>query len=252
MSIPSSQAAAGWAKDALRSDGWVSLDSVLARAVAEKWLGKSEAEVAEYVEENLRFVAEHLRTESSEASYDGAICTFEIDNEEYPYIRRIESGSDLLLSKLKMICPFEFENVCARLLTELGGESFVTAKTGDGGVDFISTGIDILPPLINSPMHCRATVIGQAKRYKDRLVAEKALREFIGASLLQRNDLRVARKIFPLSPVLLAFWSTSNFDPNCKDFARRAGVWLMDGHTLSSYLGKLGLSDWVMSLAEVD
>jgi hypothetical protein len=99
-------------------------------------------------------------------------------------------------------------------------------------------------------MQCRAAVIGQAKRYTNRLIAERALREFVGASVLQRNTLRVQQRISPLTPVLLAFWSTANFEPNCKEFARRSGVWLMDGHTISSYLGKLGLTEWIMSLPD--
>lgn len=226
------------------------LSEALAEAISSRWTGKSDEEVADFVEEKLPFVAEHLRDEVASSAADGAVCPFEIDPEELRYVRRTELAADQLLQKLRKIDPFDFEKVCARLLTELGGESQVTQRSGDGGIDFISVGVDILPAAISSPMHCRAAVIGQAKRYTSRLIAEKALREFVGASVLQRNSLRVQQRISPLTPVMLAFWSTANFEPNCKDFARRSGVWLMDGHTISSYLGRLGLTKWVLSLPD--
>lgn len=249
MSIPSSQVAAGWVKDAV-GDEWISLKVIMSSIVEQKWTGRSSAEVGEYVEDNLYYVAEHLRTELAEARLDGAHCPFEIDEEEDPYIRKIaELPSDLLM-KLKTICPFAFEEVCSRILGSLGGREYRTPKTGDGGIDFIVTEIDVLPQDINSPEHCRGAVIGQAKRYNGRLIGEKNVREFIGASLLKRHELRQSGSIGPLTPVLLAFWTTSNFEPNCKVFARKAGVWLMDGATLANYLVKLGLESWVISLPD--
>ena len=250
MGVPSTQVLAAWVKETLASEAWVPLSDALMEAVTTKWTGKSHEEIADFVEEKLPFVAEHLRDEADEAAADGAVCPFEIDPEELAYVRRVEVAADQLLQKLRKISPWDFEEVCARLLTELGGQSRVTARTGDGGIDFISVGVPILPAAINSPVYCRAAVIGQAKRYTSRLIAEKSLREFVGASVVQRNLLRIQQLISPLTPVLLAYWSTANFEPNTKEFARRSGVWLMDGHTISSYLGKLGLTDWVTSLPD--
>lgn len=250
MAKPSSQTAAGWVKDTLRDREWLSLREILITAVTEKWTRHSTEEIAEFVEENLPYVAEHLRDESAQAIHDGAVCPYEIDNEDDPYVKFHAQDDGSLLLKLKRICPFDFEEVCSKLINAIGANSRVTSKTRDGGVDFIAVGLDILPADLNCPLHCRASVIGQAKRFDNRLIAEKSLREFVGASLLHRNDLRVRQSISPLSPVLLAFWTTSNFEPNTKIFARKAGVWLMDGHTLSTYLIKLGLTDWVMSMPD--
>lgn len=250
MGIPSSQAAAGWLKDALRSTEWRAVREVLSSAVTDKWSGQSQELISEYVDDNLIHVADHLREESAQATQDGAVCPFEIDNEDEPYIRAVAEDDGELLLKLKRICPFDFEKVCSKLISTIGGDSRVTAKTRDGGVDFIAIGLDILPDQLNCPAYCKASVIGQAKRFDNRLIAEKALREFVGASLLHRNDLRVRQSISPLSPVLLAFWTTSNFEQNTKIFARRAGVWLMDGYTLSTYLIRLGLTEWVMAMPD--
>ncbi len=247
MGLPSSQIAAGWVKDHLRERHWAPVNEMLTIAVTAKWTGHSEEEISDFVADNVDFVAEHLRDESAQALMDGAVCPFEIDGED-GYIRASSEDDGDLLKKLKIICPFAFEEVCAMLLEKIGANSKVTSKTRDGGVDFIATGLDILPAAMNCPQHCKASVIGQAKRYSSKLIAEKALREFVGASVIHRNDLRVSKSISPLSPVLLAFWTTSNFEPNTKEFARSAGVWLMDGYTLSMYLARLGLTDWVMSM----
>lgn len=248
MSKPSTQQAAAWVKSSGLSEDWQLLREVLHRVMSDKWTGHSDSEIADFVDEHWEFVADHLRIEMSEAELDGAVCNFRIDDEDDPYVQSTGENTDDLLAKLKRLCPFQFEDVCKRVLDRLGGQSQVTQKSRDGGIDFFSVGIDILPDGINAPIQCRASVIGQAKRFTSRLVAEKALREFVGASVLKRNELRIARSVSPLSPILLAFWTTSNFDPNCKSFARNAGVWLMDGHTLSAYLQRLGLADWVNSL----
>jgi hypothetical protein len=42
--------------------------------------------------------------------------------------------------------------------------------------------------------------------------------------------------------------TTSNFEPNAKLYARDMGIWYMDGHTLASYIAKLGLSEFVFAL----
>lgn len=250
MAKPSTQQAASWSKTALVSSEWYSLRVLLQTSLQNFWTGKTEEQISDFVDEHLPYVARNLREEMSDAQLDGSVCGFEIDDEEDPYIKRVGEDTDDLLAKLKRICPFEFENVCKKMLDELGGNSQVTKKSRDGGIDFFSVGIDILPEGINAPIQCRASVIGQAKRFSDRLIAEKALREFVGASVLKRHELRIAQNVSPLSPILLAFWTTSDFDPNCKIFARQTGVWLMDGRTLSTYLYRLNLDTWVFSLQD--
>lgn len=250
MAQPSTQIVASWSKLALRDTTWELLNVVLERALTTKWTGKSEAERGDFIERYMPQIAEHLRDEASVARTDAAFCPYEIDDEDIPYIRLVERAPSKLLAKLRRVDPFEFERVCAKLLERLGGKSRVTKKTGDGGIDFITVELDILPASIPLPAQCKAAVIGQAKRYTSKPIAERALREFVGASLVERNELRAERNILPLSPVLLAFWTTADFDQSCKVFARKAGVWLMDGDTLAAHLAELDLTDWVMTLAD--
>jgi hypothetical protein len=57
-------------------------------------------------------------------------------------------------------------------------------------------------------------------------------------------------KLGPLTPVVFAFWTTSDFDPNAKRFARDVGLWYMDGLTLASYVSGLGLENYLISLPD--
>ena len=167
-----------------------------------------------------------------------------------PYIRYCGNRDNSLIDKLRKINSYDFEKICAKILEKMGCKSEVTQKDRDGGIDFIATGLDILPQEVNCPLYCKAAVIGQSKRYNSKFIAEKALREFVGASLVQRHDLRITKKIWPLSPVLLAFWTTSSFDPSGREFARKAGIWLMDGHTICDAITKLDLVEWVEKLPD--
>ncbi len=252
MAAPPSQVIAAWTETTLVSRDWVSIDEAIYAALVAQIPTWSEEKQWDLVETCAPFVTQLLRDRIESARQDGAVFPFEIDEEEPPYIRATGKGDPALLGKLKRIDPFDFEKVCAKILEQVGCASDVTQKTRDGGIDFIAHGLDILPDEMNCPESVRATIIGQAKRFKKDLIAEKALREFVGASLLKRHALRVQKKVWPLSPVLLAFWTTSNFDPSGRSFARDAGVWLMDGHTIAAVLIDLGLQDWVMTLPDAD
>jgi Restriction endonuclease len=252
MANPSSQVAAVWVQQELKSTSWVLLKDVLFNAVRQKLVSISEEDVWEYVETNLPYVAEHLRDIIADREVDGAIPTFEIDNDPSPYIRLSASLPSDVISKLRKIDPFQLEDVCAKLLCALGATSYATQRTNDGGVDFIAVKLKVVPLALTVPAACTAAVIGQAKRYKDgNSISETRLREFVGAATLKRHQLTVENKVGPLAPVLFAFWTTSDFDQNAKRYARDLGLWYMDGSTLSNYVVALGLKDAVMSLPDV-
>lgn len=252
MAIPSSQVLAAWVKDELQGTEWASLRAVCLQAVVRRWRGLNETQLSEFIESNLSHVAEHLREEVGEWAIDGSSPVFEIDNEPVPYIRLLEDESRGVLIRLRTIQPSWFESVCARILKELGADSQVTQMSNDGGVDFLGLNLNIVPRALGVPAACKAVVIGQAKRYKaGNVIGETPLREFVGAAMLARYNLLRDGKCGPLAPFLLAFWTTSDFEPNAKRYARALGVWYMDGRTLSNYVARLGLTDWVMELPEV-
>jgi len=252
MANPSSQVATFWVQQELESTNWVLLKGVLFNAVRQKLVSSSEEEVWEYVETNLAYVAELLRNIIADREVDGAIPTFEIDNDPSPYIRLSASLPSDVISKLRKIDPYQLEDVCAKLLCALGATSYATQRTNDGGVDFIAVKLKVVPLALTVPVACTATVIGQAKRYKyGNAISETRLREFVGAAMLKRHQLMVENKVGPLAPVLFAFWTTSDFDQNAKRYARDLGLWYMDGSTLANYVVELGLKDAVMSLPDL-
>lgn len=77
-----------------------------------------------------------------------------------------------LLEKLRDIDPYYFEKVILILLKKMGYGDFVeTAKSGDGGIDWI----------INEDKLGLEKIYIQAKRYNENKVREKEIRNFIGA-----------------------------------------------------------------------
>ena len=250
MGVPSTQIISVWIKDGVTELDFRPLEDVAFAILSAQLPRYSEDRIWEIIEEKLPHIAEVLRTDAAECKADGMPPRFEIDDEQSPYIKAFPADN-ALLAKLRRINPFVVEDVCAQILGKLGATSNATERTGDGGVDFIATDLDIMPAGYGIPAVCRATVIGQTKRYKEtNIINEKALREFVGSGVWKRHKLRLDSGICPLAPVILAFWTTSNFEPNAKRYARDMGIWYMDGHTLASYISKLGLSDFVFGLPD--
>jgi len=243
MSNPSSQVIALWVKENLQTN-WEPLRSILVRTLQKQLKSKNDTEIYDCADQNILHVAEHLRNEASEWLIDGTMPLFEIDEEPEPYLRIILNEDRNILIKLRKIDPFDFEKLCASILDQLGAFSHVTERTNDGGVDFIGKYLNIVPLSLGLPISCKATVIGQAKRYKmGNPVKESNLREFVGAATLYRHELRKENSIGPLTPIIYAFWTTSDFDQNAKRYARAIGLWYMEGRTLANYLKHLKLDD---------
>lgn len=252
MAVPSSQVAAIWVKAEILSVEWTPLPDVCFAAVKNKWTGKSEEEVWEFVEQNIAYIAEHLRDEASVCLVDGSAPKFHIDDEQPPYVKAAGTPTSGLLAHLRNIDPFKVEEICADILKEFGAAAQSTQRTADGGVDFIATNLNIVPEAFAVPMGCKATIIGQTKRYKDgNAITEKQMREFVGAGLLRKHVMQTEGKIAPLTPVIFAFWTTSDFEPNAKKYARDVGMWFMDGHTLATYIHSLNMTDAIMALPTV-
>ena len=250
MGVPSTQIISVWIKDGVTDTGFALLEDVAFEVLRVRLPKPSDDDIWEIIEEKLPHIAECLREEAANCKADGVPPRFEIDDEQSPYIKAFPA-ENALLAKLRRIDPFVVEDLCAQILAKLGATANATERTGDGGVDFVATNLDIMPAGYGIPAVCRATVIGQTKRYKEtNVIAEKALREFVGSGVWKRHRLRLDSGISPLAPVILAFWTTSNFEPNAKRYAREMGIWYMDGHTLASYVAKLGLSEFVFALPD--
>jgi restriction endonuclease Mrr len=249
LAVPSSQIAASWVKAEIVSVDWVALTDLCFVTIRKFWSGRSENEIWDYVEQNIGYVAEHLREEVANCHIDGSARKFEIDDEQPPYVRAIGTETSPLLKHLRSIDPFKVEEICADILKALGAEAKVTQRTADGGVDFIATNLHFVPNNLTIPTACKAAIIGQTKRYKvGNVITERQMREFVGSGILKKHILQNEGKIGPLTPILFAFWTTSDFEPNAKKYAREVGLWFMDGHTLATYIQSLQMADAIMAL----
>ncbi len=238
-------------KDEVDSTEWRSLTDVCVAALRNKWSGKSHSEILDYIENNIQYIAEHLRNDASNCLIDGTAAKFSIDDENPPYVKAIGAATSGLLTKLRSISPYIVEAVCAKILTAFGANAQSTQRTSDGGVDFIAIGLNILPDTYPVPIGSKTTIIGQTKRYKEgNAVTEKHMREFVGAGLLRKHILQTDKKIAALTPVIFAFWTTSDFEPNAKRYARDVGMWFMDGHTMATYIHALNMTDEIMLLPD--
>jgi hypothetical protein len=252
MSVPSSQTISQWIEEDLTLDTWVPIRGLALDALRKRWT-KPELALEDLIDNQLSYIANHLRDELAERFIDGKVVDFEIDNEEPPYLRRLLPRRPSLLEKMRKVNPFAFEEICSRVLTALGGEAGVTQKTNDGGIDFTAIKLKIIHSTLPMPHSCHAVVIGQAKRYREgNAISETRLREFVGASVLKRHQMAAEQMIPPLMPTLFAFWTTSALEPNAKKFARSIGLWYMDGATLSAYARELGLEEFINSLPTED
>ena len=61
MASPSTQITAAWVKATLTTTVWTPLHAACVEALTQRWTGKSEAEILEYTEEKITYIAEHLR-----------------------------------------------------------------------------------------------------------------------------------------------------------------------------------------------
>jgi len=237
---------ASWVIDALYITEWERLDTICVRVLTIRLKGWTQSAIADLAESNAPYIAEQLRNDLATSVMDGVPPAFEIDSEEKPYIRLVDAHILPLLKKLRSIDPLDFEHVCSSILRKMGALAEVTNKTRDDGVDFYAIDFDFVPDGIITPQACRAAVIGQAKRYKDgNNVKETDVRAFIGGAMKVKNDLTMKGKILPLSPVVYAFWTTSDFDPNAKTFCRSLGLWYLSGRALARYVLDLGLEPTV-------
>ncbi|MNC75609.1 hypothetical protein D3C75_1271730 [compost metagenome] len=59
------------------------------------------------------------------------------------------------------------------------------------------------------------------------------MRQFVGSCKAKINDLKRSGKIGPFTPIMCAFWTTSNFSAEAVSYAKQIGVWYMDGISIA-------------------
>lgn len=207
--------------------------------------GKSPEESADLAEKFLPRISDSLRRVALESIEDGVEPGFELSMEETThYFRSQATIAQSLRDQLLMLSPSQFEDFCSRLLQRLGGDSRVVGKSGDGGVDFVARDISVIGQPGPSSIGARTLVVGQAKRYgRENPITETDLRGFVGAAIKRCSDPGDAatyRRAI-LAPLSLAFWTTSDFQPSAKRYARAVGLWYLNGTGLAQLAIRLGV-----------
>ena len=122
-----------------------------------------------------------------------------------------------------------FERLICRLLDAMEFRTELTKVSGDGGIDIIAV---LDKPIIGGKY------LFQCKRYSlDNLVGASAVRDFCGAVSADR----VVKGVFV---------TTSDFTPQAREFADKAGIELIDGAKLKALLHDHGLQEGESGLVQ--
>ena len=204
----------------------------------------SEEKCWEMAERFLKDVADELFQKESESRIEHTPISFDIDevDGEY-YIKAVPLAFMPLLAALKEISDDAFELFCARLIQKIGGEGRVNGGSNDGGIDFVGKDLSLKGLLSNSSIGSRVQLIGQAKHYCDgNQVVLNECRQFIGASIRFKRAMHETHTLSEFQPIVLAFWTTSDFNSVALDFLKEMGVWYLNGITLSALASSVGFS----------
>jgi restriction endonuclease Mrr len=241
MADPSAYVIASWLSVEVSSTDFRPLLDCAIETLDGHWPGKSIEEQAEYAEQILPQIVGALDKKKDESNEDGIAPSFELSTDGgTPYLRAVRTIVDATLDRLLEMDPDQFEVLCGKVLTAMGCRADVRGKTGDGGVDFV--GHD-LPLYVNATRGARVLVVGQAKRYKKgNLVDVTELRHFVGGAVhLTSDPLESMFRRQILAPVMYAFWTTSNFHPSARKYARDVGLWYLSGLALAQLVDRLGV-----------
>lgn len=230
MANPTADTVAFWITREITTDDFRPLLDLATEILIARLTAKSAEENAELAEQMLPQIVDSLDRMETESLEDGVEPNFKLSAEEgTAYIRARTSAALTFLDQLLALTPTQFEQFCARVLEKMGGNCTVTGRSGDGGIDFIARNLNLHSP---TTIGARLFVVGQAKRYgRDNYIAEGELRSFVGGCIRKTTDpediLTFRRAV--LAPVAFAFWTTSDFQPSAKKYARAVGLWYLNG-----------------------
>ncbi|NRN94005.1 Mrr restriction system protein [Lactobacillus helveticus] len=147
--------------------------------------------------------------------------TFEITEKQISnwFDKQASDLTEQLLAKLRSTDPYKFEHMMVQLLNQMGykgtdGQSLVTQKSNDGGIDGI----------INQDPLGLQTIYVQVKRYaENNVIGSPEIDSFSGALRRKRADRGV-------------FITTSSFTSGAKEAAKQLNIALVDGEMLTNLM----------------
>lgn len=244
MAAPSAEIVAEWLLEEASNREFKPIQEVLQTTLLFRMKGNSVDENADLTERITLSVIKELENRAAIDRSDGITSAFEISSEgTTAYFRLLDAPEQPMLLKLKALSPNEFEKFCSDILKQLGATSFTIGGPNDLGVDFTAINLQLGEKVRPAPRTSQAIVIGQAKRYADQNITECDMREFIGGAILQAENIRLVN-VFDaglLSPVSFAYWTTSDFHHLAKKYARKMGIWYLNGIGLAQLAMRVGV-----------
>lgn len=167
---------------------------------------------------------DHQKKIKSKKEIDNEITedqTFELSEKQIRdwFEKQNSDLSETLIAKLRKTDPYQFEEMMVKLLNAMGykgtnGQSVVTQKSNDGGIDGI---------INQDPLGLR-TVYIQVKRYaENNVVGSPEINSFFGALRRKQADRGV-------------FITTSSFTKDAKEAAKQLNIALVDGEMLTNLM----------------
>lgn len=224
---------------------YLRLNEIINVVLREKLPDDSTETISDLAEATCEKVYRELLKKQEENEIDKLPHDFELNNDGGTvYIRSIYQDTSAL-EALKKLSPEEFEKFCAIFLKKMGAES-ADARGGDndGGIDFYAFGLPSGTIGAETPQYSKTFLLGQAKRFTTgTTITETDLRKFVGACTLQSFKFRVdfPSKIGVLTPAVFAYWTTTDFHPDARLYARELGLWLLSGTALARLAVKLAV-----------
>ena len=147
--------------------------------------------------------------------------TFELTEKQISswFDKQTSDLAEQLLAKLRSTDPYQFEHMMVTLLNNMGykgtdGQSLVTQKSNDGGIDGI----------INQDPLGLQTIYVQVKRYaENNVIGSPEIDSFSGALRRKRADRGV-------------FITTSSFTSGAQQAAKQLNIALVDGEMLTNLM----------------
>lgn len=245
---------AQWVEKYSSNESYQPLQDVLFQSLRRQLENDSDEELAELAEALEDQVATALDRRANDYLEEGVVPSFDLSVESGARYYRIHSKPETaLLVRLRNATPEAFEVFCKIILSRLKSDAVVEGGPHDGGVDFHAVGLPVSTLANPAPPASKAVVIGQAKRYKEKNdVGESEVRSFVGASIKKADEMRrqYGDRVGILTPVVLAFWTTSYFTTGARELARSMGIWYLNGQGLSQLACRIGLDENTVEEAE--
>lgn len=232
--------------------------------------------------EERRVVPPLRQSEATKRFYLFVVAADPGDSDEVAERRRRFALHYNLLDLLRSMDPTLFEDLCGRVLSEIGcSATYVTQASQDYGVDFFGRmPLAQLPSAITHDITATARVLGalsmflfgQAKRYNAKNVVDdgelKELESTWADVARARTDGQLSIDIErglklvnwrAADPILLVFATTSAYTRRALEFANRKGVITLDGDQLAQLLLDLAIGvrqepdgEWIATAESIE